>query len=214
MEIEEKIQPAAFQCVLFSPFRFITGEAELVNSLFDSGLDYYHFRKSDSNPEKAKQFFSMINPRWYPRIVVHQDFNILDSFALSTIHISSSKKNSLLYRLFVLSRLKRNHPQLQLVTTFSDINTFRVRPGMFKYVFLNNVFTKVAFDQSALAYVKATLEIKLKQIDVPVFAKGMITQGSLAQAKGLGFSGVALQEDFWEHPDPKAYFELINTWRS
>ena len=214
MEIEEKIQSEVLQCVVFSPFRFITDEAELVSSLFEAGLDYYHFRKSDTDREKVQRFFSKIDPRWYPRIVIHHDFSILDSLPFSTIHVSSNKKNSLLYRLFVLDRLRRKHSQLQLVTTYEDINTFHVRPGVYKYVLLNGVFTKVAFDLAALAYVKATLEKRLKHIPVPVFAKGMMTKESVVQARSLGFSGIALQEDFWAHPDPLAYFELIKTWRA
>lgn len=214
MEIEEKIQSEVLQCVVFSPFRFITDEAELVSSLFEAGLDYYHFRKSDTDREKVQRFFSKIDPRWYPRIVIHHDFSILDSLPFSTIHVSSNKKNSLLYRLFVLDRLRRKHSQLQLVTTYENINTFHVRPGVYKYVLLNGVFTKVAFDLAALAYVKATLEKRLKHIPVPVFAKGMMTKESVVQARSLGFSGIALQEDFWAHPDPLAYFELIKTWRA
>ena len=214
MEIEDKIQPEVLQCVVFSPFRFIADEAELVNSLFEAGLDFYHFRKSDTDLEKVQRFFSKIDSRWYPRIVIHHDFSILDLFPFSTIHVSSNKKNSLLYRLFVLRRLRRKHPQLQLITTFSDINTFLVREGAYKYVLLNGFFTKVAFDLAAFAYVKATLEKRLKSIPVPVFAKGMITKESVAQARSLGFSGIALQEDFWAHPDPLAYFELIKTWRT
>lgn len=198
--------------IVFSPCRVISGEAEMVNELFASGMDFYHVRKSDGNSEKVKRFLSSIDSRWYDRLVIHSHFSLLDEFPFQAVHISADKKDSLLYKLFVLNPLVKKHPDIWRATTINSLEEFRKPLTTYRYVFLNGVFNKVAFDHAALAYTKASLENRLHHSQTPVIAKGMITENSIKQAMDLGFSGVALQEDFWSNPDPVNHFLKVKSW--
>lgn len=59
----------------------IPKESEIINSLFEKGLEIFHVHKPSLSKEEIKKFIHCISPRYHSRIYLHPDFQKFHSLS-------------------------------------------------------------------------------------------------------------------------------------
>ena len=77
--------------VISYPDRF-SNEATVINGLFESGLEYFHLRKPEWDVSDIEELIQRINPNYYERIVLHDQFNLAEKYNLGGIHFTHRTK--------------------------------------------------------------------------------------------------------------------------
>ena len=113
---------------------FIENEANYINQLFEAGLDLLHLRKPESCIDDCERLLQEINPKWYPRIVVHDHFSLCQKYHLHGIHLNS--RNHQVPDGFQGSLSRSCH-------TFREV-TAAQKEAVFSYVFLSPIFDSIS----------------------------------------------------------------------
>lgn len=64
-------------------------EAPLLETLFEKGLERLHIRKPQSEAKEVEKLLMAINPAYYPRIALHDHFELADDYGLGGVHLNS-----------------------------------------------------------------------------------------------------------------------------
>ena len=67
-------------------------EATLINRLFGEGLQTLHLRKPEAEKSQLSTLLEQIEPVYYPRIILHDHFDLAPVFALGGVHLN--RRNS------------------------------------------------------------------------------------------------------------------------
>ena len=65
---------------------FFIEEHQIINALFDEGLEILHFRKPNAEPVYSERLLSLINESYRKQIVVHDNFYLKQEYGLMGIH--------------------------------------------------------------------------------------------------------------------------------
>lgn len=178
--------------VITTPTFFIE-EHNIINMLFEEGLDTLHLRKPDSEPIYCERLLSLIDNKWLGDVVVHDHFYLKDEYSLKGIHLN--RRNNTVPTDYKGS-LSRSCHSLDEVSKYKN---------KFDYMFLSPIFdsiSKAGYNAgfSAEELYKAKDE---HVINEKVYALGGISQDNIDIAKGLGFGGVVLFGALWKYFDNK-----------
>ncbi|MFT6850328.1 MAG: thiamine-phosphate pyrophosphorylase [Sphingobacteriales bacterium] len=167
--------------IVFSSPVLFPGEASIVNSLFEAGMEIFHLRKKDSSEEELSDFLNQINPENWSKIVIHGPQKGL------TTNFSECKYHSLIS--------KSVHSPQELEREFGAID----------YVFLSPVYESI----SKLGYKRNWKVEDLKRV-LPNFRKlnpkaklialGGVNSENAFQTLDFGFDDIALLGALWENP--------------
>jgi thiamine-phosphate pyrophosphorylase len=79
---------------------FVHQEVTLVTTLFDMGLEQFHFRKPSFSEEECELWLSQIPEHYLKRIVIHQHWGQAFDFQLKGIHVGGTKLHQVSDKLF------------------------------------------------------------------------------------------------------------------
>jgi thiamine-phosphate pyrophosphorylase len=175
------------------------GEAAALNSLFHAGMGVLHVRKPFADKEALQALLLQIDAAYHPRIVLHDHFELIQSFPLKGIHLN---RRNPVRPLYAVPSVSRSCHSLACAATLAN----------FHYVFLSPVFDSLskqgyhrAFTDVALCSAKAN-----GQINEKVIALGGISRETIPLAAGYGFGGVAVLGALWGNfPDDRSEQALI-----
>jgi thiamine monophosphate synthase len=130
--------------ILVSDFNEIPKEHQLLQALFEEGLEYFHLRKRDYSLPQIGNYLQQIPPQFYNRIVIHSHFHLVEECGLRGVHF---KKNYTIQDFvkdnhITLEKARQHYPHIShSVHSLSDIknNTFP-----FDYLFLSPVFDSIS----------------------------------------------------------------------
>lgn len=185
---------------------FFTEEHEILNALFEEGLEYLHLRKPHTEPILSERLLSLIPEQYHKRIITHDHFYLKEEFNLLGIHL--------------------NHRNSEIPDKYSghiscschSIDDIKRRKGLCSYVFLSPIFDSISKSGYHSAYSDTELLRASKDgiIDRKVMALGGISLNNIQHAKDLGFGGAAVLGDLWNRFDPYAsatYKDLISHFK-
>ncbi|OAV73054.1 Regulatory protein tenI [Bacteroidales bacterium Barb6] len=161
-------------------------EAEAINLLFDNGLETLHLRKPSVPEENVRQLIEQITPFYHPKIVLHDCFDLLDSFDLKGVHLN--RRNPL--------PLQQKH--LSVSRSCHSIEEAK-EAGRYDYIFLSPVFDSI----SKAGYRKGFIGEQLTQaradgiINEKVIALGGMTAETIPYIIRYGFGGAAVLGALW-----------------
>ena len=69
---------------------FFEGESRILSFLFQEGMERLHLRKPQSNIDELRRLLETIPPEYYPRIVLHDHFELVLEYKLVGIHLNLS----------------------------------------------------------------------------------------------------------------------------
>lgn len=173
---------------------FFPKEAQITNELFERGLPCLHFRKPDASLDECTRFLEQISPVFYNKIITHQHFELLDSYALMGVHLREAVRQELSDN--ELDNLIQNHHKKgqkvgSSIHQKSEINTL---PQALDYTFLSPVFPSI----SKQGYLP-TENLDISGIKAPFALVGLggMDENTLLPVKALGFKEVAFLGAVW-----------------
>lgn len=185
-------------------------EAALIEHYLDTGAaDRIHLRHPGMAAEDMRMLVRKINPRFYSRISLHDNFCLAAEFPGLGIHLNS--RNSSIPSDYPGGSVSVSlHAPEQIYALAAGKNIGGVAADRFDYVFLSPIFrsiSKAGYD--ATVAVTPTLIAAIKKLRV--IALGGCTPDKFAELNRAGFSGAAMLGYAWpENGEEQVTAQNIN----
>jgi len=184
--------------IVISESDFRPGEAAIVNTLFQAGLDLFHIRKYEASEKEIAEFIAQIEPEYREKLVLNRHHDLGMSLGLKRFHYSEKDR-----RIWSETNWKGMDPGLVYSTSVHSLEEFNDLPAHFSYAFLSPVFDSI----SKPDYKAAKFDFsKRRNKETKLIGLGGIQGNNAAQAIEMGFDGIALLGAIWNNSDP------MNEW--
>lgn len=177
--------------VIMTKSTFFVEEDKILATLFDEGMDNLQLYKPGSSPLYSERLLTLLPEETHRNIWVHDHYYLKSEFDLAGIHIDDPQEESPKgYR----GRIGR---------TCTDLSTLKEIKKQSNYVFLKNIFDCIEFKEERQSFKLSQLEEASQRglIDKKVYALGGLGLDNIHIAKDLGFGGVVVCGDLWNHFD-------------
>jgi len=184
--------------IIITPEEMMKNETELINELFQEGLDLLHIRKPFMNPEEMTDFIQKIDSRFHHRLVLHSHCDLAKNFNISRLHFREIDRQNGLFKSFVDKTIS---------TSVHDIEAFNQLNEDWEYSFISPVFpsiSKKGYGESS------TILNEIKKRDNPkvkLIALGGINENNINKVFDNDVDGVALLGSIWESDEPLNVFK-------
>lgn len=176
----------------------IKNEMQIIQHLFEEGLDFLHIRKPDFTVEETKHFLSKINPHFYSKIILHNHHSISKEFNLLGIHFS--EKERYMNPTFKKDKFKITSTSVHKIEDFNNLNT------LFSTAFLSPVYKSISKTNYFPNY-NHLKEIKNRtNFQTKLIALGGIEAKNIKKTLDHGFDDVALLGTIWKSSNPLKKF--------
>lgn len=172
--------------LMTTPYFFVE-EHQIINALFDEGLEILHLRKPETEPVYSERLLTLINESYRKRIVVHDHFYLKNEYNLKGIHLN--------YRNPELPLKYKGH----ISCTCHTEQEIMAHKKACDYVFLSPIFNVQGNGAYSAEFQPSVLRsmASRKIIDRKVMAFGGVNLDNIAQVKSLGFGGAVILGDIW-----------------
>ena len=172
--------------LMTTPYFFVE-EHQIINALFDEGLEILHLRKPETEPVYSERLLTLINENYRRRIVVHDHFYLKNEYNLKGIHLN--------YRNPELPLKYKGHISCSCHTE----QEIMAHKKACDYVFLSSRFNVQGDGSYSADFQPSVLRsmASRKVIDRKVMAFGGVNLDNIAQVKSLGFGGAVILGDIW-----------------
>jgi thiamine-phosphate pyrophosphorylase len=184
--------------IVITPEKIMKNETEIINELFQEGLDLLHIRKPFINSEEMTDFIHKINSKFHHQLVLHNHYNLAKDYTISRFHFREIDRRNDLYKSF---------SDKTISTSVHDIESFNELNEDWEYSFISPVFpsiSKKGYGESS------TILNEIKGRDnhnVKLIALGGINENNINEAFESGVDGVALLGAIWESDQPLQIFK-------
>ena len=183
----------------------IDEEHEIINALFDEGLELFHLRKPGYSEEQIRHLLKQINNKYYPKISLHQYHYLGSEFGINRLHFSEKNRTT----------LKIENQKESLIYSTSMHN----KEDFFNMDFFNYCFYGPVFDSISKEGYKKMRSIDLSEIrkiyTKKIIGIGGINKDNISVLKEKEYDGAALLGYIWMSPkDALTNFNRIkNAWK-
>ncbi|WP_263602074.1 thiamine phosphate synthase [Chryseobacterium sp. PET-29] len=184
--------------IIITPEKIVPNETEVINELFQEGLDLLHIRKPVMNLEEMKDFIQKINSEFHHRLVLHSHYDLAESYNISRHHFREIDRHNELYK---------SLRDKTISTSVHDIETFNELSENWEYAFISPVFPSISKkgygkDSEILNDIK-----KRNHSNVKLIALGGIHEDNIHIISDSNLDGVALLGAIWENNQPIEIFK-------
>ncbi len=188
--------------IVIAPENDVPNEVEILNTLFQEGLECYHFRKPNKDYKSHCDYLNLIDSKYHNRIVVHYFHELVNEFNLKGIHFQEQKrrdhidnpgqyfKNLKMYGKTISSSF---HEPEELETCYFE----------FDYHLLSPVFSSI----SKQGYNGRGFDVN--SIDKRIIGMGGVSIDNLNEFDKLGFKGVGVLGGIWNSDSPVEVFKKM-----
>ncbi|WP_223557725.1 thiamine phosphate synthase [Chryseobacterium lathyri] len=185
--------------LVITPETIVQNETEIINQLFQEGLDLLHIRKPMISREEMKNFLYGIDEEFYSQLVLHGYYDLGKDHHISRFHFREADRNGEVYKSYT--------GQGTLSTSVHDIETYNVLGREWEYAFISPVFPSI----SKKGYGKHSNVMKemkhRKNSKVRLIALGGIDENNICTVFENGADGAALLGAVWENDQPLNTFK-------
>lgn len=169
-----------------TPYFFVE-EHQILNALFDEGLEILHLRKPATEPVYSERLLTLLSDNYRKRIVVHDHFYLKNEYNLKGIHLNQRNPE--------LPQKYKGHISCSCHTG-DEIKTHK---KSLDYMFLSPIFDSISKENYSTQFTPADLrELSAsKIIDRKVMALGGVGLDNISKVKELGFGGAVILGDIW-----------------
>ncbi|MBP6610656.1 MAG: thiamine phosphate synthase [Paludibacter sp.] len=189
--------------ILITNPQAVPHEMELIDRLFKAGLQTLHVRKPTFEKSQLKQFISKIDKRFHCRIMIHNEYKLLEQFQLKGIHFTEKTK-------FLVD----DYARLTCCKSMAvhNLDQLKTIPPTIDYVFLSPLFPSVSKEGYAKDWDFEKLKIALEQKrKFKIAALGGITLENVQTVRALGFDDFVLLGSIWNPAlEGSSLNEIIN----
>ncbi|SMP02310.1 thiamine phosphate synthase [Chryseobacterium profundimaris] len=184
--------------IVITPEEIVQNETEIINELFQEGLDLLHIRKPFMNLEEMKNFIQKINSEFHHRLVLHSHYDLAESYNISRHHFREIDRHNELYKSLTDKTIS---------TSVHDIETFNELSENWEYAFIGPVFPSISKkgygkDSEILNDIK-----KRDNQNAKLIALGGIHENKINEVLNSNVDGVALLGAIWENNQPVEIFK-------
>lgn len=188
--------------IVIAPENDVPNEIEILNQLFQEGLEYYHFRKPHKDYKAHCDYLNLIDKQYHNKIVVHYHHELINAFNLKGIHFQEQERIDHLdnpgqyfkgLRLFGKTISSSFHEPKDLEDCYFE----------FDYHLLSPVFASISKE----GYAGRGFDVTA--IDKTIVGMGGVTADNLAAFSSLGFNGVGVLGGIWNSDSPIAVFKKM-----
>jgi len=172
--------------LMTTPYFFVE-EHQIINTLFEEGLDVLHLRKPNTEPVYSERLLSLIPEDYRKNIVVHDHFYLKNEYNLKGIHLNQRNPE--------LPPKYKGHISCSCHTADEVISHKRAC----NYVFLSPIFDSISKNGYTTAFTpQQLLDLKTRKvIDRKVMALGGVSLENIEKIKDYGFGGAVVLGDIW-----------------
>lgn len=191
--------------VLIAPETDTPNEIEILNRLFQEGLEYYHFRKPDKNYQEHCEYLNQIDPQYHNRIIVHYFHELVNEYNLKGIHFQEQQRRDCLDTPTDYFVKLNNMFGKTISSSFHEPEELENCTFEFDYHLLSPVFSSI----SKQGYNGRGFDVN--HIDKTIIGMGGVTTNNLAEFNKLGFKGVGVLGGIWNSENPVEDFKKMNS---
>ncbi|SHL54079.1 thiamine phosphate synthase [Flavobacterium saccharophilum] len=180
----------------------ISGEIDIIGSLFEEGLSFLHIRKPEFSEIEMAHFIDQIKVEFRSHLVLHSHHQLAEDFGINRIHFSEKdRKHSHDFP-------ARFSKPCRYSTSTHSIEDFNSLEKEFEYAFLSPVFKSISKEE--YYPVKNLFEaLALRtNTNTKVIALGGIDLENIKKTLENGFDDVALLGSIWNSENPVKQFKL------
>lgn len=184
--------------VVFSHIDFVEGEVQILNQLFENGLERLHLKKLGVMAQ-WRELIKAIPKKFRKKIVVHTNHDLKDDFPEIQLHSGKAFENE---GRFVSS-------------SAHSIEELKQKLPHFDYVFLSPIYTSLSKDKYSPKEVFEVGNLKKKERS-KVVALGGIEYSRLVDLRLQGFENIALLGTIWNQPELAVpnFIKIKKEWES
>jgi thiamine-phosphate pyrophosphorylase len=185
--------------LVITPETIVQNETEIINQLFQEGLDLLHIRKPMISREEMKNFLYGIDEEFYSQLVLHGYGDLGKDHHTSRLHFREADRNAGIYK----SHIGKNI----LSTSVHDMETYNALGKEWEYSFFSPVFPSISKkgygeDSSLIEEMKYRTNQEVKLI-----ALGGINENNICKVFENGADGAALLGAVWNSDQPLNIFK-------
>ena len=171
----------------------VVDEAEIINELFESGLEIFHLRKPDYSLAAIRKLLEDIEPQYYRGIALHQYHEVASDYGLERLHFPEKvRRETAAYTLDSLVGCG-----FKLSTAIHCLTELDSLVG-FEYAFLSPVFNSLS--KPGYLGVVASDFSYMKKHKLDLIALGGIAVENVKKCIAMNFDGVAVLGTIWNDP--------------
>jgi thiamine-phosphate pyrophosphorylase len=188
--------------IVISTEDYFAKETEAVSLLFVAGLQIFHLRKPNFDIEEMRKFLKKIPSKFHNRIVLHDNFSLLNEFGLKGIHLNRRNPHYISShpsKRGEYSPLLEGLGQVSISKSCHSLEEAKNSVSQFDYVFLSPIFDSISKNGYSKAFSNEEL-LNAKSdgiINEKVIALGGITPENIPQVANYGFGGIAILGGIW-----------------
>jgi len=184
--------------IVITPEEFVQNETELINELFQEGLNLLHIRKPFINSEEMTDFIQKIDLKFHQQLVLHSHYDLAKNFTISRLHFREIDRQNDLYKSFTDKIIS---------TSVHNIEAFNELSKDWEYAFISPVFPSISKkgygeNSTILSDIKNRAHSNVKLI-----ALGGINENNINEVFESKIDGVALLGAIWESDEPLNVFK-------
>ncbi len=188
--------------VVIAPETDIPNEIEILNNLFQEGLEYYHLRKPTKDYKAHCAYINQIDKHFHNRIIVHYYHELINDFNLKGIHFQEKE------RIKYIDNPGQYFKNLSLFgktisSSFHELKDLEDCYFEFDYHLLSPVFSSI----SKKGY--NGREFNVTGIDKRIIGMGGVSVNNLSKFEDLGFTGVGVLGGIWNSNSPVDVFKTM-----
>lgn len=183
------------QLIVISNPEAIPNEADIINRLFEAGLNRFHLRKPNYSGQQAAALIRQIDERYHQCIALHQHHEIAMDFGTKRLHFTEKHRKAT--DIDKLTLLQQQGSILS--TSVHETATLQTLSG-FNNAFFGPVFNSISKPgyQSKLS---SSFTLSKAHNNFNIIALGGINKANLNQLTAMNFDGAAVLGAVWNNPD-------------
>lgn len=192
--------------VISSPVS-VERELEILNDLFENGLDTFHLRKPDIKLEEAEEYIRKIEPKYISRIMIHSHYELLRKYNLKGIHLPEKVREEKEAKIIIKAARNR---RLKVSTSVHHLEDIK-RCDALDYAFLSPVYPSISKPgySGNLTAEKFKSWKEINSFKTKVVALGGVNLEHIDELKQAGFDGVAILGAVWKNKEGIQNFSAI-----
>lgn len=191
--------------LVITPEKNVPNETEIVNTLFELGLEVLHLRKPFFTINEYTAYLNRIKKVHHSRIMIHEAHELCEQFSLKGVHLQEQFRRDLKKELKAyVDRFKNHNQKFTVSSSFHHPNDIKKNTVAFDYYLLSPVFNAI----SKSGYHGKGFNVN--KIQAYIIGMGGVTNETMPELFRLGYQGAGVLGGIWNVTDPIKAFEILN----
>jgi len=193
-----------FSIYIISSNQAVKDESQVINLLFQNGMQHFHLRKKTWMKNEVKQLIENIDSAYHNRIVLHHHPQLVFDFDLAGFHFNSAYP----YQEEMVNKLRSNNKSVSVSShSICDIGEYELEAD---YQFVSPIFPSISKPNVVETFnhqkLKTYFALKPKS---KFIALGGIEPNKIETVKELKFDGAAILGYLWKAYETNENKEIL-----